>query len=248
LLRYDRSVTEPTYDDAQRALLNARALRDSLTRAVETARQEATLGESEGPSGWLGPRLRHPLWSLGTIVRMPMRLASVRAAAARLENLRTRSEPLPLALPQRAWTDARRDAGAMYWLGPVTIRHRMLVALLCQPSAQIEARVTVAPGAGFRCACGVAPRAWAEGPPAIDFTIQVASAAGAWSHRATRRLDVARRIMDRRWHDVRIDLTHVAGPGGEDVIVTLSTAVSGGAGTRHADALFGEPRLVWPRR
>ena len=51
---------------------------------------------------------------------------------------------------------------------------------------------------------------------------------------------------DRRWHPVSIDLPANNGAPLE-VVVTLSTRVAAGAGIENAWALFGEPRLEWPR-
>lgn len=193
--------------------------------------------------GEVAVRLRHPLWSAGSMARrlggVPVLTAARRAAT----HLVRRSHPLRLLAPVRSWTDQGSASEAVRWIGPLTIRHARREALFCHPNSGVEYRLSAMPGSHFETDVALSPIVWRERPAAIEFRVEIRSLSGDWTRSALRRVDVARRHTDRRWHTLRIDIPPAVDRYGQDVVVTLSTAVASGAATDSAWAVFGEPRL-----
>ena len=191
--------------------------------------------------------IRHPLWTAGTVVRGALATKAPATARRALEHLRQRSLPLRLSSPARRWFEHGDETLAIRWIGPINLRHRSLEALLCHAPAGVEYKVVVPDGSRFVCACAVSPQVWQEHPPRVEFTIAVhVPAANGWRKEVSISLDPGTTWTDRRWHPVSIDLPANNGAPLE-VVVTLSTRVAAGAGIENAWALFGEPRLEWPR-
>ncbi len=247
-------MTQPPQDDPQR--LAIAAARRELTAAEDENRRlhaELSLVESsvglralvkarEG-AGEIGVRIRHPLWSTGSLVR---RLGAVRpiAAGRRAANhLLRRSQPLRLLAPVRSWSDRASASEAVRWIGPLTIRHEHREALFCHPNSGVEYRLTAMPGSDFVTEVAVSPVVWRAHPGPVQFKVEMRSLASDWSRDAQLTVDVAGRVTDRQWHELRIAVPAEVERYGQDVIVTLSTAVPPGASTDGAWAVFGEPRL-----
>ena len=239
------------------ALAEAQA---ALTRAEDTNRRlhgELDRMATSGGRRWLvglrhsGTRaaraIRHPLWTAGTVVRGALATKAPATARRALEHLRQRSLPLRLSSPARRWFEHGDETLAIRWIGPINLRHRSLEALLCHAPAGVEYKVVVPDGSRFVCACAVSPQVWQERPPRVEFTITVhVPAANGWRNEVSISLDPGTTWTDRRWHPVSIDLPSNNGTPLE-VVVTLSTRVAAGAGIENAWALFGEPRVEWPR-
>jgi GT2 family glycosyltransferase len=167
-------------------------------------------------------------------------IAAGRRAAT---HLLRRAHPLRLLAPVRAWTDRGDATEAVRWIGPLAIRHKRQEALLCHPNSGVEFRLNAMPGSQFVTDVGVSPRMWRERPSPIEFTIEIRSLSGQWTRSARRTVDVTRRVTDRRWHRLSIDIPAEVNRYGQDVAVTLSAVVASAASTDGAWAVFGEPRM-----
>lgn len=192
-------------------------------------------------------RVRHPFWSAGTVARSLGAIPSVARLRVAANHLVRRAHVLRVLTPARQWTDNPSAAEAIRWIGPLTLRHRTLEALFCQPNSGIEYRLCAIPGTRFVTQIGVSPVVWSKRPPAVDFRVELRSASGTWTRAADRRLDAGSRITDRRWHTLRIDMPPEVDRHGEDVVVSLSATLAPGCSADHAWAVFGEPRLERPR-
>ena len=184
--------------------------------------------------------IRHPIWTTGTVVRGLLSTKAPATARRALNHLRRRLLPLRLSSPSRRWFEHGDESLAIRWIGPVNIRHRSFEALLCHAPAGVEYR-TVPAGSSFVCECAVSPQVWQELPPRIEFTI-VAQVPAATIDQADGeemaprgdRLDRSRRDLDRPALAHRLDRSSSDGAGPSlDVVVTLSTRVAAGAGSRE---------------
>jgi GT2 family glycosyltransferase len=89
---------------------------------------------------------------------------------------------------------------------------------------------------------GISPHAWRDRPPAVEFRVEMRSATGSWTRTAIRRVE-AWRVTERRWHTLRVEVPPEVDRYGEDVVITLTTAVDADGNVESALALFGDPRL-----
>ena len=241
-----RAALRQALADARRELAeleeNNRRLHDELA-LMERSAGRRMLVRTRAAIGRVGEWLMHPAWSAGTVARRaashPMP-AAVRGLSA---HLLRRSQLLRLSPTSRRWTDAPDEQAAIRWIGPVTIRHRSLEALLCHPNSGIEYRAVVPPGSRFAVECGISPQVWSERPSAVTFRVEIRGERTDWTRGATVSVNVTGRLKDRRWIPVRIEIPSGGDPGGEPVVVALSTAVAAGAPIEHAWALWGEPRF-----
>lgn len=186
--------------------------------------------------------VRHPLWTVGGASARIGALGPVAAAGAAATHLVKRAHLLRMLPPSRTWSDRPSVEEAVHWIGPLTVRHRSREALFCHPNSGIEFRLSAMPQARVVTEIAVSPHVWRERPPAIVFRLEVRSEARGWSSAVERRLDVASRIPDRRWHTLRISLPDDIEEG-SDILVSLATTVPAGGSTEHGWAVFGEPRL-----
>ena len=240
---------------------------EEIATAIATARRDLAAAEDENRSlhaelallersvglrllvraresaGDLANRIRHPLWSAGTVAGKVASLGPVAAGRRAATHLLRRAHPLRLLAPVRSWTDRGDATEAVRWIGPLAIQHSRREALLCHPNSGVEYRLNAMPGSQFVTEVGVSPRVWRAHPSPIEFTVEMRSLSGDWSRTTRQSIDVTRRITDRRWHRLRIDIPSEVDRYGQDVAVTLSAAVPAGASTDGAWAVFGEPRL-----
>ncbi len=249
-------MTRPPQQDPQEVRRAIAAARMELAAAEdENRRLHAELSLMERSTGLrvlvrareaagdVALRIRHPLWSAGTLARRVIALRPVDAAARSAAHLLRRSHPLRLLAPVRSWTDRGSATEAVRWIGPLTIRHTGRQALFCHPNSGIEYRLTAMPGSSFVTAVGLSPIIWRERPPAVTFHIEMRSVANDWTRTAQLVVDVARKATDRRWHTLRIAVPPDVDRYGQDVVVILSTATAAATVTDNAWAVFGEPRL-----
>jgi len=191
----------------------------------------------------IASRVRHPLWSAGTIAGKVGSLGPLAAGRRAATHLLHRAHPLRLLAPVRSWTDRGNATEAVRWIGPLSIRHTPCEALLCHPNSGVEFRLNVMPGSQFVTEVGVSPRMWREHPSPVEFAVEIRSLSGEWARSAYRTVDAAGHVTDRRWHRLRIAIPAEVQRYGQSVAVTLSAVVPSGASTDGAWAVFGEPRL-----
>jgi GT2 family glycosyltransferase len=253
-------------DRAGEALARAARVRAAIRSAIQRTRMEvaaveddnralhaeiALMDRSAGRRLFVSMRtavdraaatVRHPIWTLrGASARLGA-IGPLAAAGTAATHLVTRAHLLRLLPPLRTWSDRPSVEEAVHWIGPLTVRHRAREALFCHPNSGIEFRLSAIPQARIVTEIAISPHVWRERPPAIVFRLEVRSDSGGWSRAVERRLDVAARIPDRRWHTLRMSLPADLEEG-SDIIVSLSTSVPAGSGTEHGWAVFGEPRL-----
>jgi GT2 family glycosyltransferase len=241
--------------------------RESLESAIAAARRDLVAAEDENRrlhaelslversvglrvlvkarqrAGEIGIRIRHPLWSAGTVARRLGTVGPVAAGRRAATHLVRRAHPFRLLAPVRSWTDRGTAAEAVRWVGPIAIRHARREALFCHPNSGIEYRLSAMPGSAFVTEVALSPFVWRERPSAVEFTVEIRSLAGDWTRSTQLIVDVTRRVTDRRWHKLRIEIPPEVDRYGADIAVTLSTTVPSGASTDGAWALFAEPRL-----
>ena len=231
--------------DARRSLAEAeqenRRLHDELALMERSAGLRLVRAASRRlsrTSEWIS----HPLWSAGTLVRRATARPLPSAVRALSTHLLRRTQLLRLSPSSKHWTDAGDEHLAIRWIGPITIRHRTLDALLCRPNSAVEYDVMIPSGSRFAVDCGVLPDAWDDGPPSITFEVRLQGERG-WTRAATVIINVSGRIRHRRWVPVRIALPDGPDGSAEPVVVTLKTSVAPGTSGRNAQALWGEPRF-----
>ena len=219
-----------------------RSLHTELAQ-IERSRGLRMLVKVREDAGEIARRIRHPLWSAGTVAHRVQSLPPLAAGRRAASHLLRRASPLRLLAPVRSWTDRGDATEAVRWIGALAIRHKRQEALLCHPNSGVEFRLNAMPGSQFVTDVGVSPRMWRERPSPIEFTIEIRSLSGEWTRTARRTIDVTRRVTDRRWHRLRIDMPAEVDRYGQDVAVTLSAVVPSAASTDGAWAVFGEPRM-----
>ena len=218
-----------------------RRLHAELSLIERSAGLRALVRTREG-AGEIAVRVRHPLWSAGSIARRIGALAPVAAARGAATHLVRRSHHLRVLAPVRSWTNRGSSAEAVRWIGPLSLRHTRREALFCHPDSGVEYRLNAMPGARFVTEVGLSPVIWRERPPAVEFRVEIRSLAGGWTRTARQVVDVGRRVTHRGWHRLSIGIP--AGDRyGEEIVVTLSTSVATGLAADNAWALFGDPRL-----
>jgi GT2 family glycosyltransferase len=240
--------------------------RRALARAVTVARLELAADEEENSRahaelalikrsaglrllGSLKPaaeRMRHPLWSGGTLARRALAQPVFSRSRAIGRRLLVRSQPLRILPSAHRWTDAHDQDEAIRWLGPLRIRHSVMDALLCQPDSGVEYQLAIVSGASFVCGCAIAPDTWHQNPAAVEFSVEIRDTASSWTRTASLTVD-ASDVRHRRWHPLRVALPASADGHAQEVVVTLSTRAAGVAGREAARAIFGEPRFEWRR-
>jgi GT2 family glycosyltransferase len=171
-------------------------------------------------------------------------------AAAGLERFREFSERLRYrACHLRDLPEVGRDsdqpdpAQAIRWLGLVQIGHGTRRALFCHPTSAVSFRTTVTGPARVRADCALLPNVWRDNVGGVEFTLSVRAVEGAWQAHRTRRVDPGGRFRDRRWRTLQLSLP----PSGGEFVITLATRLPVGAGTAFPWAIWGDPRLLWPR-
>ena len=155
-------------------------------------------------AGEIAARIRHPLWSAGSLARRFSAAGPIAAGRRAATHLVRRSHPLRLLAPVRSWTDRGNASDAVRWIGPLTIRHTSREALFCHPNSGVEYRLTAMPGAEFVTEVALSPVVWREQPSPVEFTVEIRSLAGDWTRGTEVTVDVARRVTDRGWHKLRI--------------------------------------------
>src|SRR5829696_10041203 len=189
----------------------------------------------------------HPLWSAGTLARRIGAIPGIVRLRTAANHLVRRVHLVRLLAPARQWTDNPDPAEAIRWIGPLSLRHRALQALFCHPNSGVEYRLCAMPGSRFVAQIGMSHVVWDKRPPAVDFRVEIRSVEGTWTRSVERRVDAGRRVTDRRWHTLRVEMPPELDRYGEDVVVSLSTTLAPGCAADHGWALFGEPRLERPR-
>lgn len=221
----------------------ARALEDEIALMERSAGRRAFLKARAVADDAIG-LAAHPIWTLRVATGAAAAREPLRGVVTSLRHLRWRSLPLRFSAPTSQETNQERESTAIRWVGPVSVRCRVHEAFLCHPVSRVEYRVRVRAGSRFVTACTISPHVWPQRPGRVVFRIRVQTAEPAW--RASREIHVdSRRLLDRVWHPVAIDLPAAAGP--LEVTVTLETALAPGADGSYAWALFGEPRFEWRR-
>lgn len=192
----------------------------------------------------LAPQIvRHPLWWAAAAWRWltarPL-LAGPRVAWRRYRHTGVRLRHLPPG----AWRlGVGTPADSVRWLGPVGLSHRVWQALLCHPDAGVSVDVDVPRPGRIETALALAPAVWALNRSGAVFTLSAATHDGRWQASVSRQVNPGRRLADRRWVPLTLDLPAAAcGP----VTVTLATRVPSGGDHGHNWALWADPEVVWP--
>ena len=185
----------------------------------------------------------HPIWTAGSVARRATGVPAVASASRALTYLRFRSTPLRLSSPIAEQTDQPDDFPAIRWIGPISIRSRVLESLLCHPASSVEYRITVPATSSFVTAVALSPHVWSRSPNPVRFRVEVEAPSVNWSAAVERVVD-ARQVTQRKWRTLRLPLPTSSEPS-LDVHVRLTTSVDGSA--NFAWALFGEPRFEWRR-
>lgn len=114
----------------------------------------------------------------------------------------------------------------------------------CPGTTQLRLGLDVPEGARLHSAVGVDPTEWFRHPPSwVDFAFAVIDETGRRHTLWSRRLDPHRRVADRRWFPVELDL---AAWSGRRIDLELSTHCEGERGRSLSMGGFEIPRLVGP--
>lgn len=250
--RLDRA-TRALAHAADRAVANARLVVAAMEQESRELHDEHALMErSEGRRLFMRVRggviraaqgAAHPVWTINSGVRRAAARPSLQAGSRALGYLWTRASPLRLSSPIEERTDQPDDFPAVRWIGPISIRSRVIEALLCHPTSHVVYRVTAPAGSRFVTEVALSPHVWSRSPRPVTFRVTVDVPELNWSRAIARTIDV-RRLTARKWHPLTIALPETSQPS-LDVRVTLETTVDGSA--NFAWALFGEPRFQWRR-
>jgi GT2 family glycosyltransferase len=221
----------------------ARALEDQIALMERSAGRRAFLRARAVVADAIGLGA-HPIWTMRVAARTAAGSEPIRGAVKVLRHLRWRSLPLRFLAPNAQRTNQEHEFAAIRWVGPIRIRRQSFEALLCHPVSTVEYRARVRAGSRFVTACAISPHVWPHQPGPVVFRIRLQVPGMGWQSTREIRID-SRRLLDRIWHPLVIDLPAAAGP--LDVSVILETDLPPAANGSYAWALFGEPRFEWRR-
>ena len=188
--------------------------------------------------------VRHPFWTLAAVGRIVRNRGVLRGIRLAWRRFRWHERLLRFEPPSSQETDQPHPGDAIRWLPPARISGETEHAFLMHPSSTVTYRLQLAPGARVVARCALLPLVWEDHHGGVTFEIAVeSSAAPAPVHRSIR-INPGDRFVDRRWRRVAIDVP--AGSTG-DVLVRIATRLPEGVSPKRAWAVWGEPRIEWPR-
>jgi GT2 family glycosyltransferase len=137
---------------------------------------------------------------------------------------------------------ARGASEDIRWMGPLDLG-RVRHALFAHPDSRIVYRLqAVVPGARLVADCAMHPSAWGRNRSGVEFELTASCPATGWTATRSRLVNPTARWRDRAWRPLAIDLPREVC---SELHVTLVTRCAGHS--LQAWALWGEPRLEWPR-
>jgi GT2 family glycosyltransferase len=132
------------------------------------------------------------------------------------------------------------DPDLVRWLDGVEIVGQTRIGLFMHPVANRTFRVPVGPRASLVCWLALMPQTWAKNSGGVSFEVAVrVGGVTRQTHSWVIRPGVNRR--HRRWTRVRVPLSRYAG---QEIDLTLATALPPGAAPAHAWAVWGDPLLL----
>jgi len=188
--------------------------------------------------------VRHPLWALGAAGRVVGASGRVRGVRLAWRRFRTYDLLLRFHPPVGQQTDQPHPGDAIRWLPPARISGQTEHALLMHPTSGVAYRLLPPPGARVVAYCSLLPVVWADNHGGATFEVTVESPDGAVLSRQALSVNPGDRFVDRRWH--RLEAGVPEGWSG-DVVIRLATRLPAGVSPARAWAVWGEPRLEWPR-
>ena len=189
--------------------------------------------------------VRHPVWTTGSAVRRVAARPRLQVASRAFSHLTTRSFPLRLGAPVEEHPGGTSDIHQIRWtIGGVSVRHERHHALLCIPNGWVEYRITAPAAARFLTSIAIVPDAWQQNPGPVTFIVRIDAPALSWRGTREQTIDPGARYTERRWHRLAMTLPH-SSDAAVDLIVRLETRAANPS--KHAPALFGDPRVEWTR-
>jgi SAM-dependent methyltransferase len=127
------------------------------------------------------------------------------------------------------------------WIGPITMASQTRNALLMHPVSTASFRIELPRRARLYVSMGLLPGCWHKNASGVVFRVNVRDDAGNNQASAKRFVHPSRRIADRRWVDVCLDLKHLAGL---KVVLELSVEVPQNVSALHAWGIWGDPVIT----
>jgi GT2 family glycosyltransferase len=254
--------TEPSSEPLAEEI--ARAREELAALEAESARVHHELHHlrlSRPRRIWMAVRdrialLRHPLWALAAAGRMIAHHGVGRAVRLAWRRFRVHELLLRFQPPESQETDQPHAADAIRWLPPARISGQTEHAFLMHPASSVTFRLRLPTGARVVADCALLPIMWADNHGGVTFGLEVESSEPQSLVRHEIRVNPGDRFVDRRWRPLALAVP--AGLTGETggtsagkslgkSTVRLTTRLPEGVSPVGAWAIWGEPRIEWPR-
>lgn len=188
--------------------------------------------------------VRYPGWALGASYRVVMNGGVLHSARMAWRRLRVYDLLLRFQPPTGQQTDRPHIGDAIRWLAPVRISGQTVHPLLMHPDSSVAYRLLVPPGSRVVAQCALLPVVWPDNRGGVTFDLTAETPEGQAVSQATLHMNPGDRLVDRRWRELAVTV-----PGGlaGDLVIRLTTRLPAGVSDARAWAVWGEPRLEWPR-